>query len=101
MAVTLTVNQVAVGLRLITDPTAPVPEPYVSLLSRSLAVAMARVEREAPGAPVATQNEAAIRICGWLFDADAADQNGQQDAYRASGAASLLSAYIVRRSAVA
>ena len=100
MAVTLTVNQVAVGLRLITDPTAPVPEPYVSLLSRSLAVAMDRVEREAPGAPVATQNAAAIRICGWLFDAGSLGQSGQ-GAYRNSGAASLLAPYIVRRSAVA
>ena len=99
MAVTLTVNQVAVGLRLITDPTAPVPEPYVSLLSRSLAVAMDRVEREAPDAPVATQNAAAIRICGWLFDARLG-QNGP-NAYRDSGAASLLAPYIVRRSAVA
>ena len=98
MAVTLTVNALAVGLRLSTDPTAAVAEPQLGILTRSLAVATERVEREAPDAPEATQNAAAVLICGWLYDAGSPNM---QSAYRNSGAASLLSAYIVRRSAVA
>ena len=68
MAVTLTVQEVAVGVRISVDPTAAVPEPYLNILTRHLAVATAIVEGRAPDADDQTQNQAAIRICGWLYD---------------------------------
>ena len=76
-----------------------------------LAVASAHVERYAPSAPPAVQNEAVIRFAGYLYGSDYGGilsetsvgsavvtyAPNHADAFRRSGAASLLSPYRVRR----
>ncbi len=59
---------------------------------------MVSVELYAPDAPDAIQNEAFVRVAGWLYDQDpTAASPGGSSALRASGAASLLRPYKVRR----
>ena len=78
-----------------------------------LAVGTALVERYAPCAPEALQNEAVIRVAGWLADmpeASVAEWSlgemrqsyavGQISALRHSGAMALLSPWKVRRGGV-
>ena len=75
-----------------------------------LAVASALVEQYAPGAPVALQNEAAVRFAGYLAQSDfgaipkesigprSVDYvTNHASAWRNSGAAMLLSRWRVRR----
>ena len=82
----------------------------VAAATRLLPVATALVERYAPEAPEALQNEAAIRICGWLVHTApgsiARVETGprateyavaQKGALRHSGAMSLLAPWKVRR----
>ena len=77
---------------------------------RLLPVASALVERHAPNAPEAVQNEAAIRCAGWLAQAPSSGLRHYQigaaistftpsmtSAVRHSGAAGLLSPWKVRR----
>ena len=68
MAVTLSVTQLALAVRVTTEAVAP-DEPYNSLLTRKLAVAKQVVERYAEGAPTDVQNEAVILIIGYDIDA--------------------------------
>ena len=96
MAVTLSVQELAVGLRISADPAASVPEPQLGILTRLLAVATALVEGRAPGADAETQNEAAIRICGWLYDKPTHNRTGGISAFHESGAAALLAPHAVR-----
>ena len=80
---------------------------------RLLEVAKALVERYAPAAPEAVQNEAAIRCAGWLFEqpsgAITRESQGEistsyaiasMSALRHSGAMGLLSVWKVRRGGV-
>ena len=81
--------------------------------ARLLPVAAALVERYAPAAPVAVQNEAAIRVCGYLSQqpesAQRSDRIGDIEtrwapnnlsALRHSGAMALLTFWKVRRGGV-
>ena len=81
-----------------------------ALATRLRPVAVAMVERYAPGAPAAIQDEATIRAAGWLADTPAASlqseqygdvsvtwATGQLSALRHSGAMALLSPWKVRR----
>ena len=100
MAVTITAAELAEALA-IND----------ALAARLLAVAVELVERFAPDAPVAVQNEAAIRCAGWLLETPAGgirsertgdvstgfDMNRSQAALRHSGGMALLSPWKVRR----
>ena len=99
MAVTILVADVAVAAQL-DEATA----------TRLLAVATSLVERFAPDAPEGIQNEAAIRVCGWLDHSALGSiaqvttgprtteyAVGQHGALRHSGAMSLLSPWKVRR----
>ncbi|MYA42601.1 MAG: hypothetical protein F4Z31_12715 [Gemmatimonadetes bacterium] len=78
--------------------------------ARLLAVATTLVERYAPNAPEAIQNEAVIRVAGWLGQTPAGSFTrvqtgpreteyapGQKGALRHSGAMSLLAPWKVRR----
>ena len=78
--------------------------------TRLLSVATALVERYAPDAPEAIQNEAAVRCAGWLGHTAAGSiakvetgprsteyAVGQKGARRHSGAMSLLAPWKVRR----
>lgn len=97
MAVTRTLAQLGADLRIgdgVTDPTGP----QGVILARIAASAAAMVERFAPDAPEAIQNEAYVRLAGWLYDSDPSGASpGGPAAMRASGAASILNPYKVRR----
>ena len=81
--------------------------------SRLLRVVTVMVEKYAPGAPSDIQNEAVIRVAGWLAHTAAGSLArvetgpriteyavGQKGALRHSGAMSLLSPYKIRRGGV-
>ena len=99
MAVSLTETELAAALGV-----------NQALADRLLPVVVSLVERYATGAPVAVQNEAAIRCAGWLADTPGASLQseqygdlgatwapGQLSALRHSGAMALLSPWKVRR----
>ena len=100
MAVTRTVSQLAADLRIgdgITEPTGAV----AVVLARIDATARAMVVDFAPNAPTAIQNEAFVRLAGWLYDADPSGSTpGGPSALRASGAAAILSPFKIRRAGV-
>ena len=92
MAVTLTAAQLATAIRVgdSADETATV--------TRLLAVAGAMVAKHAPNAPDAIQDEAVVRIAGYLFDAPASPGGTNHSAIgRNSGAWGLLLPYRVHR----
>ena len=68
MAVDITALQLAAAIRL-GDGTTALIEPESSIMTRLLAVSTELVERYAPDAPIAVQNEACVRISGYLYDA--------------------------------
>ena len=97
MAVTRTLTQLAADLRIGDGTTAPTGANLV-LLTRIAATATAMVTKYSPNAPDAIHDEALVRLSGWLFDSDPSGANpGGPVAMRASGAASLLSPYKIRR----
>ena len=92
MAVTLTVAQLAEAIRL--GSTAE----ETAQATRLLATATAAVTRHAPDAPDAIQNEAAVRVAGYLYDApQSARGAGYADFLRNSGALALLLPYRIHR----
>ena len=97
MAVTRTLTQLAADLRIgdgTTEPTGAV----AVLLGRIDATAREMVLAFAPTAPDAIHNEAFVRLCGWLYDADPSGSTpGGPSALRSSGAAAILAPYKVRR----
>lgn len=91
----LTVDQLARALR------ADASDADVSAeLTRLLAVAVAMAQREAPDAPEAIRDEAAVRIAGWLYDAETATtRRDVANALANSGARALLAPYRKHRAA--
>ena len=95
MAVTLA--QLAAAMRLGDGVTAPV-EPLLSILTRLSGVADATVELLAPDAPEAIKDEATILYAASLYDRpNAASGDRYAAAWRNSGAAALVAAWVVRR----
>ena len=91
MAVTLNLQEVALAIRAAADTTS-VGQPVVDVLSVILPAATVCVEEYAPSAPDAIHNIAAVRLAGWLYDADPTDrQTG--DPMDVSGASRLLARY--------
>ena len=92
MAVTITADTLRDALRL--DETAE----ETAEVTRLLAVATEAVEKYGPDAPATVQNEAVIRVAGYLLDAPtAARGTGYADPVRNSGATALLAPYRVHR----
>ena len=93
MALTITLAQLSESLR-ITVSGSP-PQPYLGILTRQLAVADEMITSYADGAPEATKNEAAIRICGYLLDSEPVNPSRNvstpEGVLRNSGAKGLLS----------
>ena len=90
MAVTITVAELAAALRL-GDSAEEVAE-----ATRLLAFATETVQKHAPDAPAVVQNEAVVRLSGYLFDQPLATRaSGFANALRNSGAARMLLAYRV------
>ena len=94
MAVTLTLEQVAGAIRVET----PLEEPDTSIVTRLLAVGTELVTEFAPDAPDAVQNEAVIRLAGYLYDQPQAGWDRRYaNAIGNSGAYILLYPYKRRR----
>ena len=88
----LTVAELRVAVRAGSSPE------ETAILTRLLAVAQAHVTQHAPDAPEAVQNEAGVRIVGYLFDQPNAGRSlGYGNAIRNSGAAALLLPWRVHR----
>ena len=91
-SVTITVAQLASALR-VGDSAEETAE-----VTRLLAYAAEAVGRHAPAAPNVVQNEAAIRVSGYLFDQPLASRGTAfTNALRNSGAAAMLLPYRVIR----
>ena len=97
MPATITLPELAVALRLTSDPTQPLEEPLQSILLRQLETAREMVNQYANTAPEMVQNSAIVSICSYLFDGSSLALNNApaQDALAMSGAKSLLSPYHV------
>ena len=92
MAVTLTVAELAAAIRLGSSAE------ETDQATRLLAYVATAVTKHAPDAPDVVQNEAAIRLAGYLFDQPNAGRGvGYADALRNSGAAAILLPYRVHR----
>ena len=92
MAVTLTQAELSAALRLGTSAE------EVAEATRLLTYATEAVTQHAADAPDAVQNEAAIRLAGYLFDQPFAGRgHGYANALRNSGAARILLPYRVHR----
>lgn len=95
MALTITVSEVAVAVRVSTDPLSGPAEPYLTEITRQLAVADGLITSYADDAPDDVKNEAAARLVGYLLEAPSFSNNVNistpTDAFRNSGAKSLLS----------
>ena len=95
MAVTAT--QLAAALRIGDGTTAPV-EPQLSILTRLLGVADAYVTLLAASAPDAIKDEATVRFAAYLYDQPTAGRNdAYANAWRSSGAGSLVAHWVVTR----
>ena len=95
MAVDLTVNQLAVALRVAVDESAPLDSGLESVLTRLLASATALVTSYAPAAPDSILNESVVRCASWLFDAPTGRAYGSPLDH--SGARALLAPFRERR----
>ena len=95
MAVGITVAALGVELRLATSEAdyADLPEGQQNLVARRLASATVEVEEYAPDAPTAIQDEALIRLAGWLYDTDPSEARRAASPLHSSGAAALLGRY--------
>lgn len=95
MAITLTAAELAAALRM-----GDAPEETAEA-TRLLAYATEAVTKHAGDAPDTAQNEASIRLAGYLYDQPFAPRgDGHSAALRNSGAASILSPYRVRRAGI-
>ena len=96
MAVTLA--DLAVDLRITTNPEDTIEPGQIVILTRLLAVAETLVSERAAGAPEALKDSAAILLASYLYDKPTAGAAGRYaNSWVNSGAASLLSNYIRRR----
>ena len=90
MAITITVSELAAALRL-GDSVEETAE-----ATRLLAYATSAVEHHAPDAPAVAQNEAVVRLAGYLFDQPFATRaSAFANALRNCGAARMLLPYRV------
>ena len=97
MAVTLSVGEFAVSLRIATSVDVNTLEPsLVNILTRQLRAATELVEHRAPDAPETTQNLATARVGAYLYDNNPARRGGGADVWRDSGASTLLAPWTAR-----
>ena len=98
MAVTITLNELAVHVGYSVSDTVPPRHPYAVKLIDWLAAATELVEARAPLAPDDSQNNAIALIVGyWAESPVAAPQRFGYNAWLHSGAAAILGPHIERR----
>lgn len=94
----VSVNSLALDLRLITNPEDTIEPGQIVILTRLLAVAETLVSERAAGAPEALKDSAVILLASYLYDKPTVGQSGRYaNSWVNSGAASVLSNYIRRR----
>ena len=94
----ISVENLALDLRLIVDPADTIEPGQIEILNRLLAVAETLISERASGAPDALKDSAVISLASYLYDRPTAGAAGRYaNAFVNSGAASLLSNYIRRR----
>ena len=95
----LTLAELAGALRLGDGVTAP-EEPIVGILLRLRRAAFAFIGEVVPEAPEAIKDEAIVRLVAYGYDSPTASSGGgYAAAFRNSGAESLVSRWVVRRTA--
>ncbi len=96
----VTVEQLALELRVIPASDATIPAGPRESLARLLAFATAHAETLVPGTPEVILDQAVIMYAGYLWDRPLSPQNaGYANAWRNSGAASVTERYRERRAA--
>ena len=95
MAVTLTVDQLAIELRVSTGD-APLREPLAGIMSRLLGACSEMVENYAPLAPDSVHNRACVRLAGFEYLASPTSTRFR-NSLQNSGAQALLARYRVGR----
>ena len=93
MAVTLTADELASAIRI----TLPLNVTLAARVGSLLGAATAMVEEYAGAAPAVVQNEAVIRVAGYMHDNDPARNRRFSDVLALSGAASILAMFRVQR----
>lgn len=97
----VTVGDLALDLRLITDATTPLALGQGAILTRLLAAAETIVNERTSGAPDATREAAILAIAGYLYDKPSAGSGTRYaSAWRNSGASDLLASYVRRQAVV-
>ena len=94
MAVTISRIELAAALRVGDGVNAP-EEPVGGIITRLLAAATELVQGYAEDAPESVQNEAVVRLCGWMYDA--VPGRSFANAMDLSGARALLAPWRGRR----
>ncbi len=89
MALAITIPELAVAIRLTSDPTADVLEPELGILTRQHGVAEAMIEQYAPDAPDVAKSEAAVLLVGYIWEMPVGQRN-HSNAFRSCGAMALL-----------
>ena len=89
MPVTLTLNHLALEVRVTTDSATTPAEPYNNILSRLLSVGTSIVNAYAPNAPDDVLDEAIVVMAGYILESPGFTRM-PQDAFYNSGAKSLL-----------
>ena len=93
----VSVTQLAQSLRLTDGEAAPTGS-MLGILERLLGVGEAVVELRAPGAPQVTKDEAIVSMASYLYDRPkAAAESSYANAWRFSGAASIVAPWVVQR----
>ena len=95
MAVTLTVDELAIELR-VTTGAEPLREPLAGIMGRLLGACSQIVEDYAPLAPESVQNRACIRLSGYEHLASPTS-NRFRNSLQNSGTQALLARYRVAR----
>ena len=88
MAVTITASDLALALRIDSANSDQVKQ-----VERLREYAVKAVEDYAPSAPAEIQNEAVVRLAGYLFDTPFQQFRGNQNAFRNAGSAGILDRY--------
>ena len=96
--VAVSLESLAVELRIISEVTDDLPAGQAATLTRIRAYGLIEIDLVAPNAPEVAKDIALVRLSGYLFEAPPAPVgSGFADSMRNSGALSVLSRYIVRR----
>ena len=96
-APTITVEDLAVAIRVIAAADATLHDSVRAQLTRLRSVAFQTIADHAPEAPTEVADEAAVRMVGWMYDTDPAARRPALDILTTSGAAGLLARWRVRR----